>query len=185
MADAPRVQPARHLSRKRPQPNIFNFYIVLSVIGQFAVHIFCLIGVSQLAKRMGGEQESFSLDDETREYTPSLLNNGIYIVSLAMHVSTFAINYQGRPFREGLTENKPLFYSLAGVFSIAVIAAGGFFEDMSWLELVPFPEEFRSKLMLFVIGDLVGSWLVEVVTAWLFSNNKPRKDLRLTVPTTD
>ena len=44
------AQPAENLSKQRPQPNIFNFYILLSVIGQFAVHVIALVQVSALAK---------------------------------------------------------------------------------------------------------------------------------------
>jgi len=44
------AKPVNDLSKKRPQPNIFNFYILLSVIGQFAIHIYSLIAVTSMAK---------------------------------------------------------------------------------------------------------------------------------------
>ena len=31
-------------------------------------------------------------------FEPNILNFGVYLVSLVMQISTFAINYQGRPF---------------------------------------------------------------------------------------
>ena len=49
-AAPPVVQPAENLSKQRPQANIFNLYIVLSVMGQFAVHVLALMQVSALAK---------------------------------------------------------------------------------------------------------------------------------------
>ena len=50
--------------------------------------------------------------DLEAEYKPSLLNTAIYLISLSQQVSTFAVNFQGRPFREGITENPALYYGL-------------------------------------------------------------------------
>jgi cation-transporting ATPase 13A1 len=38
------------------------------------------------------------------EFEPSLLNSAVYLLQLIQQISTFAINYQGRPFRENLSE---------------------------------------------------------------------------------
>lgn len=42
-----RARSVEKLSKERPQPNIFNFYIIGSVLGQFAVHIVSLIYISR------------------------------------------------------------------------------------------------------------------------------------------
>ena len=42
-----RAKSVEKLSKERPQPNIFNFYIIGSVLGQFAVHIVTLIYISR------------------------------------------------------------------------------------------------------------------------------------------
>jgi len=47
---ATRLQPAENLSKRRPLANIFNLYILLSVIGQFAVHVIAMREVTALAK---------------------------------------------------------------------------------------------------------------------------------------
>ena len=42
-----RAKSVEGLSKERPQPNIFNFYIIGSILGQFAVHIVTLIYVAR------------------------------------------------------------------------------------------------------------------------------------------
>lgn len=42
-----RAKSVEGLSKERPQPNIFNFYIIGSILGQFAVHIATLIYVAR------------------------------------------------------------------------------------------------------------------------------------------
>jgi cation-transporting ATPase 13A1 len=46
-----RARPVEQLSRERPQHNIFNPYIIGSVLGQFAIHIVTLIYISQYVQR--------------------------------------------------------------------------------------------------------------------------------------
>lgn len=58
---------------------------------------------------VGSSKEAVDLE---AEYKPSLLNTAIYLISLSQQVSTFAVNFQGRPFREGITENPALYYGL-------------------------------------------------------------------------
>jgi len=47
-----RARTVEGLSKERPQPNIFNFYIIGSILGQFAVHIVTLIYISQVCERI-------------------------------------------------------------------------------------------------------------------------------------
>eukprot|EP00842_Homolaphlyctis_polyrhiza_P005150 jgi/Hompol1/5636/HPOL_004583-RA len=164
------------LSKQRPQPNIFNFYIVLSVLGQAAVHVAALIYIRAEALRFSEElDEDVPLD---AEFTPNILNSAVYLVSLIMQISTFAINYQGQPFRESLFKNKAMFNSLAIVGAIAFAAASEVSEDLNdWMQLVPFPDEFRFKLLATMGLDYFLAWTVEMVTAWLFSDNKAKASL--------
>ncbi len=47
-----RARSVEGLSKERPQPNIFNFYIIGSILGQFAVHIATLIYIAQFCDKL-------------------------------------------------------------------------------------------------------------------------------------
>ncbi len=73
--------------------------------------------------------------DLEAKYTPSLLNTAIYLLGTSQQVSTFVINFQGRPFRENISENKSLYYSLISVSAIAFAGATEFAPELNeWLQ---------------------------------------------------
>ncbi|KAI9494361.1 hypothetical protein BDB00DRAFT_818855 [Zychaea mexicana] len=170
-----RGKPLQKLSKERPQPNIFNPYIILSVLGQFAVHIAALIYVNSLANYYEPPKEV----DLEGEFEPSLLNSGVYLIQLSMQVSTFAINYQGYPFRERIQDNKTLYYGLLSVGGIALAGATELFPEVNeQLKLVNFPSAFRDKLTFCMILDYGVSYLIEVVTKRLFADNRAKSIAR-------
>ncbi|KAL7749695.1 putative cation-transporting ATPase 1 [Sorochytrium milnesiophthora] len=171
-----RGQPLDKLSKARPQPNIFNFYILLSVIGQFVIHSASLVYITTTAKEYTGELE---VDyDGKKTFEPNVLNAGVYLLSTSMQVSTFAINYQGRPFRESLRENSALFKGLAAVGLMSFVAALELSPELNnWLQLIELPENFGTTLTLVMAADFAGAWAVEAVTKRMFSDAKPRPEL--------
>lgn len=164
------------LSKERPQPNIFNAYIIVSVLGQAAVHLVSLLFIhSEAMSYVEILKEDLPVDAKFR---PNILNSAIYLVSLIMQISTFAINYQGLPFREPITKNKAMFNSLVGVSLIAFAAAAEISTDLNdWMQLVPFPDEFRWKLLATMAGDFSIAWGVEYLCWSFFSNNAPKASL--------
>lgn len=85
-------KPIDRLSKKRPQPNIFNPYILLTVLGQFGIHIVAMWTVVTETKKLLPPDWKPDLDDH--KFEPNLLNTTVYLISLAMQVSTFLLNYQ-------------------------------------------------------------------------------------------
>jgi cation-transporting ATPase 13A1 len=74
------------------------------------------------------------------------LNTAIYLLGLSQQVSTFAINYQGRPFREGIRENKYLFYGLVGATAVAYSGATDFMPELNrWLQIVEMTPSVSSS----------------------------------------
>jgi cation-transporting ATPase 13A1 len=110
------------------------------------------------------------------EFKPSLLNSAIYLVQLIQQVSTFAINYQGRPFRESIRENRAMFWSIVGVAGIAFACSIEFIPELNEkLKLVKFTAEFQRVLTTVMVVDYVGCWIVETSLKWAFSDNKPKE----------
>ena len=160
------------LSRERPQPNIFNFYIIGSVLGQFAIHIVTLIYLSNYVQRTEPRKPDVDLEGD---FEPSLLNSAVYLLQLIQQISTFAINYQGRPFREGIRENRSMYWGLVGVSLIAFSCSTEFIPEINEkLKLVPFSTDFKITMTAVMIVDYVGCYVVEKVLKAAFSDFKPK-----------
>ncbi|KAF2204092.1 hypothetical protein GQ43DRAFT_410290 [Delitschia confertaspora ATCC 74209] len=168
-----RAKPVEQLSKERPQHNIFNFYIIGSVLGQFAIHIITLIYISQYVQRTEpNKRENVDLE---KDFEPSLLNSAIYLLQLIQQISTFSINYQGRPFRESIRENKGMYYGLVLVSGVAFSCATEFIPEINEkLKLVPFTNEFKLVLTTVMVLDYVGCWVVEKGLKWGFSDYRPK-----------
>ncbi|KAG9718211.1 putative cation transporting ATPase, partial [Aureobasidium melanogenum] len=160
-------------------PNIFNPYIIGSVLGQFAVHIVTLIYISRYVQRTEPKKTDIDLEGE---FEPSLLNSAIYLLQLIQQISTFAINYQGRPFRESIKENKGMYYGIVMVTAVAFSCATEFVPEINeQLKLVPFTTEFKITMTTVMILDYCGCWVIEKVLKQLFSDFRP-KDIAIRRP---
>ncbi|KAF4125501.1 manganese-transporting P-type ATPase [Geosmithia morbida] len=167
-----RARVVEGLSKERPQPNIFNVYIIGSILGQFAVHIATLIYVARLCDKIDPRSDDIDLE---AEFTPSLLNSAVYLLQLIQQISTFAINYQGRPFRESLSENKGMYYGIVGVSALAFICALELIPEINeGMKLVPFTEEFKMKMTTSMVLDYGLCYVIEFGLKHFFSDYRPR-----------
>ncbi|KAK3854496.1 hypothetical protein Pcinc_039026 [Petrolisthes cinctipes] len=161
-----RSKPLPVLSRQRPLPNIFNLYTIATVLLQFAVHFSCLVYLVQQAN-LNSPPKDKTVDLE-KEFEPSLLNSTVYIISITLQISTFAINYRGRPYMEGLTENRALLYSLVGSGGLVLSLALGLLPDLAaQFEIVDFPPQYRLMLVQVLAADLLASLLVDRLCLYL------------------
>lgn len=165
-----RAKPVEKLSKERPLGNIFNLYVLLSVLLQFAIHIVALVYITGLSKSLEDRGEI----DLEKKFEPTLLNTAIYLLGLSQQVSTFVLNFQGRPFREGIRENPPLYYGLLGVSAVAYCGATDFVPELNrWLQLVEMTTSFRFKLTISMVLDFVLCWAIEKICKGLFADLEP------------
>ena len=113
--------------------------------------------------------------DLEAKFSPNLLNSAIFLLSTAQSISTFAVNFQGRPFRENISENSALHYSLLGVAAVVASGSTNFVPEFSsWLQIVDMTVDFRTKLCICIVLDYGGAWLADIVLKHFFANNKPK-----------
>lgn len=165
-----RGKPLHKLAKERPQAGIFNMYIMGSILTQFAVHILVLVYITGEIYKLEPREPQVDLE---KEFAPSLLNTGIFIIQLVQQVSTFAVNYQGEPFRENIRNNKGMYYGLVGVTLLALCGATEFIPELNEaMKFVPMEDDFKFKLTLSLALDYAGSWAGEHFFKYLFMNDK-------------
>ena len=145
------------------------------------MHIATLIYISGVVHKFEPPKDRSQIDLEG-EFEPSLLNSAIYLLQLIQQISTFAINYQGRPFRESISENKGMYWGIVLVTAVAFSCATEFVPEINeQLKLVPFTMEFKVRLCAMMVLDYVGCWAIEKALKVLFSDYKP-KDIAVRRP---
>lgn len=116
------------------------------------------------------------------EFAPSLLNSAVYLLQLIQQISTFAINYQGRPFRENLSENRGMYLGILGVSALAFSCSTEFIPELNeQMKLVPFTSEFKVRMTATMLVDYVGCYVIEKGLKWGFSDYRP-KDIAIRRP---
>ncbi|CAG9767898.1 unnamed protein product [Ceutorhynchus assimilis] len=183
-----RSKPLKTLSKQRPLPNIFNWYTISTVLLQFSVHFVCLIYLVQAAKartppitidesKLNSTEPLTKLTEEEEDalFQPNIINSTVYIISMALQIATFAINYRGNPYMESLKENKALLYSIIGSSSVVMALTLGIMPELSaQFEIIDFPDDFKYVLVQVLFADFFFSYLVDRVCLWICGEGKTR-----------
>ncbi|KAJ7945181.1 Cation-transporting ATPase [Quillaja saponaria] len=164
------ARPLPHLSAQRPHSNVFCSYVLLSLLGQFAIHLFFLISsVKEAEKYMPDE-----CIEPDSEFHPNLVNTVSYTVSMMLQVATFAVNYMGHPFNQSISENKPFLFALSASVGFFTIIASDLFRDLNnSLKLVPLPGGLRDKILIWALLMFLSCYGWERLLRWAFPGRIP------------
>lgn len=121
-------------------------------------------------KNSSGTNSTAEAGTEDEPFQANLINSTVYIVSMTLQVSTFAVNYrvcrkkigknktltnikylnfQGLPFMESMLDNKFLLYSLVSSTAAIFALAGGIIPDIAAnFEIVDFPTDVSTQFKL-------------------------------------
>lgn len=163
-----RAKPLPRLSPVRPLTSIFEPALILSVFGQFALHLFTMMySVAQAKKHLPADYTP----DLDGPFTPNLINGVVFLVEAVQMVSVFVVNLKGRPFMGGLTENRPLLYSLAATFALVFMSASETIPRLNkYLQLEPFPDDaFRTMLLTILALDIGAAFIWDRLMLLIFA----------------
>ena len=155
-----RAKPLERLSNVKPLTSIFHPSLFISLLGQFSVHLATMMWATRRAKMYLEDEYKVDLDGE---FKPGILNSVVFLVSNVQQVTVFVVNLQGRPFMTGLTENRPLLWSLLATFLLTFMFASESVPGLNkYFQLVPFPDEqFRNFIMYILAGDVILCFLFD------------------------
>jgi cation-transporting ATPase 13A1 len=104
------------------------------------------------------------------EFKPGILNSVVFLVSNVQQVTVFFVNLQGRPFMTGLTENRPLLWSLLATFILTFMFASETVPGLNkYFQIVPFPsEEFRDFILKVLLADVTVCFLFDRLMKAIF-----------------
>eukprot|EP00581_Thalassiosira_minuscula_P008067 CAMPEP_0183703840 /NCGR_PEP_ID=MMETSP0737-20130205/1419_1 /TAXON_ID=385413 /ORGANISM="Thalassiosira miniscula, Strain CCMP1093" /LENGTH=1670 /DNA_ID=CAMNT_0025930637 /DNA_START=59 /DNA_END=5071 /DNA_ORIENTATION=- len=162
-----RAKPLEKLSSVKPLTSIFHPSLFISLLGQFGVHLATMMWATHTAKQYLEDDYKVDLDGQ---FKPGILNSVVFLVSNVQQVTVFVVNLQGRPFMTGLTENRPLLWSLLATFILTFMFASESVPGLNkYFQLVPFPDDnFRNFIIKILLGDVVICFLFDRAMKLLF-----------------
>ena len=147
-----RAKPARKLSHQRPPSGVFCVNVMVSIFGQFLIHLAFLVAALRVAQPFIEPGDPAMHPDG--KFTPNVVNSTMFLMSSIMQVNTFVANYRGQPFMEGFWENKLLHRSALFTYAVlAMVVAEAFTPMNAMLELVTMPNE-QVRIAAMVVARL-------------------------------
>ena len=159
------AKPLLRISEKRPAKSVFSKAVIMSIVGQFFVHLMSLLCALKLCEVYSPVQEDSVLLSPDGRFQPNLVNSAVFLLSSVIQINNFVVNYRGAPFTQNIQDNTTLWRSVQVLYGAVAVAASGILEPLNdLLQLAPFPSEnpeFKSYLMLLLVINFGVAYTVE------------------------
>jgi len=163
-----RSKPLEKLSSVKPLTSIFHPASFISLLCQFSVHFAIMMMAVRAAKDNLPPDYEPDLDGQ---FHPGILNSVVFLVSNVQQVTVFVVNLQGHPFMTGLTENKPLLWSLIATFVLTFMFASESVPSLNkYFQLVAFPsDEFRDYILTLLAANVILTFALDRLMKLIFA----------------
>jgi len=148
-----RSAPAKTIAKERPTSSVFAPSVLISLVLQLAVHMSVSFYGWQYAVTFRGKDFKRDLEGD---FEPSLTNTVVFQIMAASHVASFLANYEGQPFMQPLTSNRPLLFSLIMFVGLIFATASEAIPELNeMLSLVVSNDPaFRQNLLTLLAADI-------------------------------
>lgn len=161
------AQPVLHIADRRPPASVFCKAVLTSIGGQFLVHLLSLFAALQLCETHlsgGGEGDSPSMTiAPDGKFQPNIINSSLFVLTSAMQVNNFVINYRGKPYTQSIQENVWMWRAVqAAYLSLIVVTGGQLLPLNDLLQMAPFPSaNFQICLLVILLLNFACAYGVE------------------------
>ena len=125
----------------------------------------------QIEKELAKQDTGGSSSSSGYKFKPSLLNTVVFLVTTAQQVSVMFVNYKGRPFMQGITENPAFMWSVALTGGGAFVCAFERAPELNRaLKLVSMPnDDFRWRVLQLLAISTAGAFLWDRLCLLVFA----------------
>ncbi|RQM23089.1 hypothetical protein B5M09_005689, partial [Aphanomyces astaci] len=122
--------PLDRLSARRPLTRVFCASVLVSISGQFAVHLMTLAAALHVVALPYVDLDDPAMHPEAK-FRPNVLNSIVFVVSLHMQINTFVANYHGAPFMQSFAQNRLLARWTYLAYSLVFVAVWEIFPPLN------------------------------------------------------
>jgi len=131
------AKPLTKISSNRPPKSVFSLSIVLSIVGQFVVHLVSLFAMLQLCEKYSQKEEDSVIISSDGRFQPNIVNSAFFLLNAVIQINNFVVNYRGAPFTQSIFENTILWRTVQFLYALVALATSG-----DQLDPIPFPFPF-------------------------------------------